>query len=193
MELKSQVLEEFCCKTKDVPQLVVHSMIASWAADIPETEGLLGAKRGTRTDFPYNIFKIPREKLHENASFVKRSSTETLSLNKNMFENKNQNNNMFEELIGKQSLTPAIPVFSDFPFVSIHYCVDIYNISHFEPIHFFFFEVEKMIKETVFHMVCDKTRRAPASSTTNNMEKHFRSIKSTVIRVNNKFLLDTEQ
>lgn len=52
VELKSQAFEGFRCKTKDGTQLVVHSTIASYAADIPETEDLLGDRLGIKTALP---------------------------------------------------------------------------------------------------------------------------------------------
>lgn len=63
MTLKSQAFEGFRCKTNDDTQLVVHSMILSYAADIHETEDLLGAKREIQTALPCNLCEILHEKL----------------------------------------------------------------------------------------------------------------------------------
>lgn len=57
----------------------------------------------------------------------------------------------------------------------------------------FSLDVRKMIKESVVHMLYDKMRKTPAIKKTNDKEEQFRSIKSTDVRMTNKFLRDAEQ
>lgn len=47
---------------------------------------------------------------------------------KRQFETK-----IFEAKFAKESMLPAVPVISKFPFMAIYSCVDVYAIFHFEP------------------------------------------------------------
>lgn len=61
MELKSQAFDWFRRETKDGTQPVVHYMIESYAADIPEAEDILRIERENKTALPRHLCRIQKK------------------------------------------------------------------------------------------------------------------------------------
>lgn len=137
-------------------------MIASYVADIPEAENLLGVKRRHCTPMPWYVCEVKRADLADFSDARKRywkKIEADLPMKAHMSGAKmNQ-----LEFLDKISELPMDPVFVTLPFVWIHRSVDVYAIIRFQPLHNLSLGVSRLLKECIWNMVGGESRetRAP--------------------------------
>ncbi|NJK52916.1 MAG: hypothetical protein HC936_08975 [Leptolyngbyaceae cyanobacterium SU_3_3] len=175
------------CRTKCGTCIKVHFALTSYIADIPETEDLLGIKRGGQTKFPCHQCMVRKDKLHLSSQFPRRC----IQHSRDMMERASSTSLMgrdLEQFFGEESMLPLLPVLSDFPFVGTQPTLDIYSIFRYEPMHCLSLGVGRTLKECIVHMLGDEQRVSSDMRCQNGTMKSFKSIKRTVLSTLNAFL-----
>lgn len=126
--------QAFQCQTKSRTELFVHFAITFHVAEIPETEHLLELKRGGQTRYRFQVRLIRKEMLHLSCSFSQRKLDRTIAII-DKSTGCHMSHREVERWFEEESLLSAVPLLSNFSFIGIHPCVDVYAIFWVESLH----------------------------------------------------------
>lgn len=107
-------------------RLSVHSLLASYIADISDAENILFIKRGNMKNMPF--YKCPAVSPE---SALARSCTKWTYLLSKQFLLHGYGSFLASDMISEHSMLTIPPVLSNVAFMSIHPSVDIYSVLHF--------------------------------------------------------------
>lgn len=168
----------------------MHFLLASYIADIPEVEGLLGVKRGNKTFSSCHICYARREQFPSYRQYLKRSTMATVQLVKSLHYNDGRFEE--EEALRQNLMLPVLPVLSSFPFVGIHKSVELYSILRVDSMHVRPLGVSKMLKECLTNTLGDDTITTDVFKNAKGEAKSYKQIKGNFLHVLNAFLKETE-
>lgn len=170
-------------QTSDGFRLRLHFMMASYVADLPETEDLLSLKRGSATQSPCHRCMVQKHDLADMRCGTPRSLCEAMQL-----LDGSQNVSEKDEVLAQRSMLPIPPILHTFPHIGLHPCVDIYRVFRCEPMHVFSLGLSPLLKECMCSMLKDENRVTKAMMTTSGGFKSFRAVRKPILREANLFL-----
>lgn len=188
--LKLLAQKEYCghaCGTNSGTSIFLHFALTSYVADIPETEDLLGIKRGGQTKYSCHECMKMIEKLHMSTHFLKRNAQKTQELMKSASQ-KSLTAKELEQYFAEESMLPLSPVLPNVLFAGAYLTVDIYSIFRYEPMHSLSLGVGRMLNEYIVYSLGDDRRLSSAMRRQNGNMRLFKSIKHTVLLTLNAFL-----
>ena len=171
--------------TEDKKKIRFHLVLASYVADIPESEDLVGVKRRVRTKKPCHRCLIPVERL----SYCTREQPRSIKNTYNILNRGEESRHELEDL----SMHSLPPVLSKFPHAGIHPCVDSYSIFRFEPLHNFSLGVSKLIKECASDLLRDEKRFTSNITKKDGTARSFSQVRKKILHTVNRFLQEVEQ
>lgn len=161
------------CETLDRNRLLLHLMITSYVADIPECEDLLSVKRCTRSSAPCYSCLIRKEDFHTNKYVKSRGLGESMKL----LSDCRSEWTIAQQKIAELSILKIPPILQDFPLVRVHESVDVYALFRFEPTHCLSLGLSKLLNECHYNYSSDSNRSSTSVTFSSGKPKHFPMIK----------------
>lgn len=125
---------EFYATLRMGKNFLLHSMIASYIEDMPESEGLLSVKHGDRTAMPSHVCMVKREVL-EGSSVAPKwcwKKVVTIPPNNSNLKNVTKSETRHSE---EMSIFSGDPVLAKLSFMGINSSMSEHAIIRFEPLH----------------------------------------------------------
>lgn len=165
---------------------VFYLLLASYIADIPESEDILAIKRDTQKVRPNHLCLLKRENHSVGGICTKRTLSKSFKI---LFEidKKRKSVNASENVLMEYSMHPPPSSLASFQFFGTHESVDIYSIFWVEPVHTLSLTFDCIDKECLVAMLTDTTRTSPEMETIPGVENPVSSIKRTVLAAPNTF------
>lgn len=120
-------------------------MLASYIADIPESEYLPRIKKGSKTTTFCYIFKSKKHEFLSRTFKCQRNllKTKALLADLSCFMKRSSE----EDTLAELSMLSRLPVLYAIPIIGVHLSVDLYATFRFEPIHSSSLGLSRLLKE----------------------------------------------
>lgn len=168
-----------------------HFLLASHVADILKAEDLPGVKRLNKNFSSCHICYVRREQFFGCTQSLKRNTTVTVQLVQSLCCSEMRS--AVKEMLRKNWMLPALPVWSSFPFVRIQKLIKLYSMFRVEPMHVLSLGARKMLKECLKSMLGDDNGTTDVFKTAKRRNKSFKQITRNLLHLLNEFLTETER